>query len=35
MRLVAEWAVAVPRPERDRDWVLAAEFLLKAAGPCP
>ncbi|WP_031087892.1 hypothetical protein [Streptomyces sp. NRRL S-1831] len=30
LRLAAEWAVAVPRPDRDRDWVLAAELLLRA-----
>ncbi|MCC9690157.1 hypothetical protein [Streptomyces sp. MNU103] len=30
LRLAAEWAVAVPRPERDRDWILAAELLPKA-----
>ncbi|MFD8149027.1 hypothetical protein [Streptomyces sp. NPDC059708] len=30
-RLAAEWACAVPVVGRDRDWILVAERLLKAA----
>ncbi|KFG71149.1 hypothetical protein [Streptomyces mutabilis] len=31
LRLAAQWACAVPVADRDRDWVLVAECLLKAA----
>ncbi|MEV7374644.1 hypothetical protein AB0O51_27655 [Streptomyces sp. NPDC090301] len=30
LRLATEWACAVPRPDRDRDWILTVELLLKA-----